>query len=135
MCESPVGTYPAIRRGKEQRLERSDDLAARCAELLAANRTLFDADHPEAAYHALMAALHCAADLEDAPTLRRIEARAVEQHLRVMQRLRPVPPGESHDVRETTRWASLERVYATAERQASTKASTLEVYGRGGAQP
>ncbi len=56
-------------------MDSTDDLAARYAELLAANQTLFNADHPEAAYHALMAALHCAADLRDARLLRQVEAR------------------------------------------------------------
>src|SRR5215468_4546948 len=111
-------------------MEGSGDLATHCEELLAINRALFDGNHPEAAFHALEAALHCAADDYNAPALRRIEAIAAEQHRQIRQRQIGLPmSNELPDEDTTKQWGSMERLYSTAERQASAKAWTIELRG------
>jgi hypothetical protein len=109
------------------------ELAMRRENLIATNRVLFDG-HPEAAYHALEAALHCAIDEEDVPALRGIAAIASEQHRHAAQRCvaaatpaRPVVVGHLPDVGALTRWGSLERLYGAVEHQANVKASTIEL--------
>lgn len=47
--------------------------------LMAVNDEAFEQDIDEPAYHALMAALHCAEDLRDESRLRRVERGAGEQ--------------------------------------------------------
>lgn len=124
---SGVSSYEVTPAQKGPRMDWSDDPAQLCAELLAANHLLFETDHLEAAYHALAAALHCADDCDDATMLRRIETAALQQHRQLAQR---VPLGELWEaarVEVSMRWASLERIYAAVERQASAKAASHEL--------
>lgn len=106
----------------------AEDLAATCAELDAINARLFATEHPEAAFHVLAAAIHCATDLGDAPTLRHLEQIAAEQHRLLGQRARQVLPHEATlGATQALRWVSMERIYASAARQASVRASTIEL--------
>lgn len=104
-------------------------LAAKCQQLLDLNAILFEAGIPEAAYHALEAATHCAAAINDAPLLREIAGRASEQELRAADTVDTFPSGlqgQKRSPAERARWESLERLFAAAERAASVKASTIE---------
>lgn len=121
---------------KELRVEHLDNavLARSCTNLLTLNHQLFNLGHPEAAYHALEAAIHCAADAGDAPTLRRIEVVASAQRQALVERVSPIPPSDYGGLVEETRLASLERIYATAERTAHAKAAAVELRGHLGAR-
>jgi len=111
----------------------AEDLAATCAELTAVNARLFATEHTEAAFHVLAAAIHCAADLGDAPTLRHLEQIAAEQQRFVGQRARQVLPHEATPgATQALPWVSMERIYASVARQASVRASTIELQQRHG---
>lgn len=108
------------------RMEWSSDLALMGNEMLAFNSTLFEAGHPEAAFHMLEAALHCADDCGDAATLHRVEAVGAQQHRQLAQQIQPGRLWKLGYVEATTRAASLERLYAAVELQARAKAAALE---------
>jgi len=107
----------------------SDDLAARCSQLLSINRTLFDAGHLEAAYHALKAALYCAFDCGDLLTIHQVRAVAAAEHRRLSEQARATRANPTTSLAESRRLASLGGLYAIAVRQASLKALNLDPSG------
>jgi hypothetical protein len=107
-------------------MEEPVDLATLCTTMLDANRDLFASGHIEAAYHALATALHLATDAGDAPTLHDIHGIAVEQHQQLASWIAAATGAWRQSV-ETARWASLERIYNSAIRQARTRALTVEL--------
>jgi hypothetical protein len=102
-------------------------------ELLTINRALFDDGYPEAAYHALEAALYCAEHQGDSHVLHRVEAIAAEE-LRQLKELAPFAGVESSSsvtlpvfMIESGRRANLENLYSIAMRQARLKASSPDL--------
>lgn len=112
----------------------NEDLTARCNQLLAINRALFDTDHLEAAYHALEAALHCASDCGDRMTIHHVGIAAAVEHQRLVERARLAQANPALSPTESRRWASLESLYAVAVRQANLKALNLDPHSSGGFQ-
>jgi hypothetical protein len=117
---------------KEPQMEWSAEPTTLCAELLSINHRLFWTGYHQAAYHLLLAAVHLACDSGDVPTLRHIGERAAIQHQWVASRI-PVnaPWGSSNDWQALS-WTTLERLYATAEREANSKVALLERRNEGG---
>src|SRR5215475_14483086 len=92
---------------KGSAMESSDHLAQRCTDLLEINHDLFGSGHPEAAFHALAAALHCAEDGSDVFLMSRVLDAARDEHHRIVQHLPPTLPWAiAHDA-EMTAWASM----------------------------
>lgn len=60
-------------------MPNADDTAPLPARFIALSRETFDGHHYVAAYHALAAAMHCAADVEDEGVLAEVEGIAYEQ--------------------------------------------------------
>ncbi len=110
-------------------MERTEDLTARCMELLTINRALFDDGYPEAAYHALEAALYCAEYQGDPTMIHMVEMVAAEEfrRLKKVAHFADVAPSSNVNVPESLtksgRWANLENLYGVAIRQANLKAS------------
>jgi hypothetical protein len=97
--------------------------------LLTINRALFDEGYPEAAYHALEAALYCAEHQGDPDVLHLVETIATEEFRRLKRVAHVAGVVASSNVNvpasltESGRWANLENLYGIAIRQASLKAS------------
>jgi len=114
-------------------MKRTEDLTARCMELLTINRALFEDGYPEAAYHALEAALYCAEQQGDANALHMVETIATEEFhrlKRVAHFAGVVSPGNvdmPDSLTESGRWANLENLYGIAIRQANLKASNPDL--------
>jgi hypothetical protein len=85
--------------------------------LVAVNGETFAAGHYEAAYHALMAALHVAEDAGDEPRLLEV-ARIAEEQRRHIDSLAPAHPLSS----QVAKARGHEGVYALAVRQATVRA-------------
>lgn len=114
-------------------MERSEDLTARCMELLTINRALFDDGYPEAAYHALEAALYCAERQGDPLVLHMVETVATEEFQRLKRLTHFAGVASSKNVNvpvsltESGRWANIENLYGIAVRQANLKASNPDL--------
>jgi hypothetical protein len=114
-------------------MERTEDLTARCMELLTINRALFDGGYPEAAYHALEAALYCAEHQGDPNVLHMVETVASEEFHRLKRVAHFADVASTGNVNvpvslsESGRWANLENLYGIAVRQANLKASNPEL--------
>jgi hypothetical protein len=110
-------------------MEQTEDLTARCMELLIINRALFDEGYPEAAYHALEAALYCAESQGDSNLMHMVETVAAEEFRRLKRVTHIAAVASSSNVSvpvsltESGRWANVENLYGIAVRQASLKAS------------
>src|SRR5690348_10853666 len=79
-------------------MERSDDLTARCMELLTINRSLFDDGYLEAAYHPLKAAIYCAEQQGDPNVLHMVETIAAEEFQRLKRLTHFVGVASSNNV-------------------------------------
>jgi hypothetical protein len=114
-------------------MERTEDLTARCMELLTINRALFDEGYPEAAYHALEAALYCAEYQGDPAMMHMVETVAAEEFRRLKRVAHFAGVASSSNVNapasltESGRWANLENLYGIAVRQANLKASNPDL--------
>ena len=114
-------------------MERTEDLTARCMELLTINRALFDEGYPEAAYHALEAALYCAEYQGDPAVMHLVESVAAEEFRRLKRAAHFADVASSSNINvpvsltESGRWANLESLYGIAVRQANLKASNPEL--------
>src|SRR6185312_8874218 len=103
-------------------MERTEDLTARCIELLTINRALFDDGYPEAAYHALEAALYCAERHGDPTMMHMVETVATEEFRRLKKVARFAGVASTGNVNapvslsESGRWANLENLYGIAIR-------------------
>ena len=114
-------------------MEGIQDLTARCMELLTINRALFDDGYPEAAYHALEAALYCAEQQDDPNVLHMVVTVATEEfhrlnrvaHIAIVASTSTVNVPVS--LTESGRWANLENLYGIAMRQANLKASNPDL--------
>jgi hypothetical protein len=116
-------------------MEHTEDLTARCMELLTINRALFDDGYPEAAYHALQAALYCAEHQGNPNVLHMVETVAIEEFHRLKRVAHFAGVASTGNVNvnvpvslsESGRWANLENLYGIAVRQANLKASNPEL--------
>ncbi len=114
-------------------MERAEDLTARCMELLTINRALFDDGYPEAAYHALEAAMYCAEQHGDPNVLHMVETIATEEFQRLKRFTHFAGVASSNSVNvpvsltESGRWANIENLYGIAMRQANLKASNPDL--------
>lgn len=110
-------------------MERTADLTTHCMELLTINRALFDEGYPEAAYHALEAALYCAESQGDLTMMHMVETVATEEfrRLKTVTHIADVASASNVGVpvslTESGRWANIESLYSIAIRQANLKAS------------
>jgi hypothetical protein len=89
--------------------------------LMAASGEALAAGHYGAAYHALMAAMHCAEEADDVPRLLDV-ARVAEEQREVVDALEPAHRLSSRIAQGRGR----ESIFASAARQAQTQAKIVE---------
>jgi hypothetical protein len=89
-------------------------------QLMAGNYEAFAVDEYDVAYHALMAALHCAQQLKDVHALEEVERIADEQ----LREIDAQHPEYQHSTRSATA-RKHESIFATLSRQARTRQQML----------